>query len=207
MALSPDGQWVLAIPVGQADHIEVLPVGAGEIRSVRDEAISVYEWAGWLPDGKRIVFTGRSEGSDSRTFVRALAGGLPQPITPPGVATWANTISPDGRHVAAPCGPGTCLYPVDGGEPLPVPGLGDSDAVLGWYLPRTLLVRSPPCLPVRIQLLDLESGQATRWLELAPTDRSGVVGMNAFAATPDGAAYAYSYSRALSDLYVAERLE
>jgi len=207
MALSPDGQWVLAIPVDQADHIEVLPVGAGEIRRIRDEAISAYEWAGWLPDGKRIVFTGRSEGSESRTFVRDLSGGLPQPITPPGVATWANTVSPDGRHVAAPCGPRMCLYPVDGGEAQPVPGLGGSDAVLGWGLPRKLLVRSPPLLPARIQHFDLETGLATLWLDLAPTDRSGVVGMNAFAATPDGAAYAYSYSRALSDLYVAERLE
>jgi len=121
MALSPDGQWVLAIPVDQADHIEVLPVGAGEAQ--------------------------------------------------------------------------------------PVPGLGGSDAVLGWGLPRKLLVRSPPLLPTRIQHLDLETGLATLWLDLAPTDRSGVVGMNAFAATPDGAAYAYSYSRALSDLDVAERLE
>jgi hypothetical protein len=206
MGLSPDGQRVLAIPVDSPDHIDILPVGPGHPQTIRDGSISVYEWAGWVPGRDAIVFTGRTAGDPSRTYLRELPSGPPRAITPTGVAIWNNTVSPDGRHLAAPCGDGVwCVYPLAGGEPRAIPALGGEDAVVGWSGVGRLLV-SRGRLPTRIFHLDLAAGTMTLWTELAPPDRAGVVGVSAFSATPDGSAYAYSFSRSLCDLYVVEGL-
>ena len=203
MGLSPDGAWVLSVPVRQPDRIEVLPTGAGETRSIRDEGIAAYEWAGWLPDGKRIAFTGRAPGAGARVYVRDLAGGTPRPITPPGVVVYRNTITPDGRYIAGPCGKQSCLYPIDGGgEPQPIAGTeGCSCNVLGWSKDGALYLRDAKRTPpTRILRVNLKTGERETWRELEPPERSGIVGVGNISLTPDGRAYAYNYARQLSDL-------
>jgi dipeptidyl aminopeptidase/acylaminoacyl peptidase len=210
MGLSPDGAWVLSVPVRHPDRIEMLPTGVGETRAIRDEGIVAYEWAGWLPDGKRIAFSGRAAGAGSRVYVRDLAGGTPRPITPPGVAVYRNTITPDGRHLAGPCGKSSCLYPIDGtGQPEPIPGTeGCSCNVLGWSSDGALYLRDPKrSPPTRIMRVDPRTGQREPWRNLEPPEKSGIVGVGNIALTPDGKAYAYNYARQLSDLYVVAGLE
>jgi hypothetical protein len=208
MGLSPDGAWVLSVPVRTPDRIEMLPTGAGETRSIKDDGIAAYEWAGWLPDGRRIAFTGRARGAGARVYVRDLAGGAPRPITPPGVVVFRNTITPDSRFLAAPCGKQACLYPIDGvGEPQPIPG-SDGCSVLGWGEGGTLYLRDMKrSAPTRIVRLDPKTGRREPWRELGPPDLSGVVGVGNISLTPDGRAYAYNYARQLSDLYVVAGLE
>jgi hypothetical protein len=46
-----------------------------------------------------------------------------------------------------------------------------------------------------------------RAVELAPTDRAGVMNLTAAQATPDGHTFVYSYSRTLSDLVLVEGLK
>ena len=210
MGMSPDGAWVLSVPVRHPDRIEVLPTGAGETRSIRDDGITAYEWAGWLPDGKRIAFTGRAPGANARVYVRDLAGGTPRPITPPGVVVYRNTITPDGRYLAGPCGKLSCLYPIDGGgEPLPIAGTeGCSCNVLGWSPDGKMYLRDAKRTPpTRVLRVDLKTGERETWRELEPPERSGIVGVGNISLTPDGRAYAYNYARQLSDLYVVAGLE
>src|SRR6185436_15532974 len=88
MGLSPDGKSVLSVPVRNPDRMEILPIGAGETRTIKDDGITSYEWAGWLPDGKRIAFTGRTTGAGARVYVRDVDGGTPRPVTPPGVVLY-----------------------------------------------------------------------------------------------------------------------
>jgi hypothetical protein len=208
MGVSPDGAWVLSVPVRNPERIDMLPTGAGETRSIKDEGIAAYEWAGWLPDGQRIAFTARTAGAAARVYVRDLAGGTPRPVTPPGVAVFRNTITPDGRHLAASCGKQACLYPIDAaGDPRPIPGT-EGTSVLSWGDEGILYVRELKRMDVtRILRLDTATGRREVWRELAPPDPAGVVSVGNVALTRDGAAYAYNYARQLSDLYVVAGLE
>jgi DNA-binding winged helix-turn-helix (wHTH) protein len=208
MGLSPDGAWVLSVPVRNPDRIEVLPTGAGETRAIRDDGIAAYEWAGWLPDGKRIVFTARAPGASARVYVRELAGGTPRPITPPGVVVYRNTVTPDGRGVTAPCGAQACVYPIEGdGKPEPIPGT-EKAMILAWGRGGELYLRElKDQSPARILRLDPRTGRREVWRDLQPPEQSGIVGVGNVAITPDGRAYAYNYARQLSDLYVVAGLE
>jgi DNA-binding winged helix-turn-helix (wHTH) protein len=208
MGLSPDGLWVLSVPVRNPDRIDMLPTGAGETRSIKDDGIAAYDWAGWLPDGRRIAFTGRAPGAGPRVYVRDLAGGAPRPITPPGVVVFRNTITPDGRFLAAPCGQQACLYPIDGGgEPQPIPG-SEGLCVLGWGDAGMLYLRDMKrSTPTRILRLDPKTARRESWRELGPPELSGVVGVGNIALAAGGKAYAYNYARQLSDLYVVAGLE
>jgi eukaryotic-like serine/threonine-protein kinase len=206
MALSPDGQWVLAIPVQQPDHLDLWPTGAGETRAIKDPGFAEYEWASFLPGGQRIVFTARMEAAERRTYVRDLAAGPPRAVTPPGIGLGTDGVSPDGRHLVASCPheKATCLYPLEGGEPRKVE-VGER-VVVGWAAPGVLLLRERPRLPARLHRYDVATGRSEFWRELSPPDRAGVFGVHAVDLTPDAKAYAYSYARMFSDLYVVSGL-
>jgi Tol biopolymer transport system component len=212
MSLSPDRQRVLAVPIRTLDRIDVLPTGAGETRSIQEEGVVDYQWAGWLPDGHRIVFNGRARGAAGpRMWVRELASGPARPVTPEGVAVLRDTVTLDGHALAAPCAPPNgkqaCLYPIDGvGEARPIPGT-EGRGVLSWGEKGTLFLREGRSFPARIFRLDTATGHAESWRELAPLDRAGVVGVGSIALTADGRSYAYNYARQLSDLYVATGIE
>ncbi len=205
--LSPDGRWVLSIPIVDTARLELLPTGAGEVRTVRDPLVKGFLWAGFLMDGKRILFTAEGNHGTLRSYVKALPDGPSEPVTPDGVGAWANSVSPDGAHFVAPCGKQICLYSLEGGEPRPIPNLRLARQVVGWGPDgRWLYVVDGPMLPVRIDRLDLATGERSPVRELQPPDRAGVQYVSGLAITPDGVSYAYSYPRSLSDLYVVSGL-
>ena len=59
---------------------------------------------------------------------------------------------------------------------------------------------------MRVVRVDVVSGRRELWKEFAPSDPAGVVEIQAIELTPDASAYAYTYVRILSELYVAEGL-
>jgi DNA-binding winged helix-turn-helix (wHTH) protein/dipeptidyl aminopeptidase/acylaminoacyl peptidase len=205
-ALSPNGAWVLAIPVLSRDRLQLVPTGAGEVRVLQDPQIAEYEWADFMPNGRDIVFAGREKDREVRMYVRSLAGGPPRPFTPPGVAVWDHTVSPDGLTLAAPCGSEWCLYPVAGGDPRAIPGTKGRN-VIGWGDADTLYVRERARVPATVSRLTLSTGRIEPWREIAPPDLSGVANISSVAVTADGSAYAYSFARLLSDLYVVTGLQ
>jgi len=143
-----------------------------------------------------------------RLYVQSLEGGKPQPISPEGV-TLPLLTTPDGRSVAA-IDPQNKLvaYPLEGGEPRPVPGLAPGESPIRWSGDgRSLYLYRPAEMPARLSRLDIASGQKQLWKEVAPTDAAGIAVIGPFVMTPDGAAYAYRYSRLLSDLNLVEGLK
>ena len=84
-AVSPDGAWVLTVPVVARDRLHLVPAGAGEVRIIQDPGIIDYEWAGFVPGGREIVFAGRERGQDTRMYVRPLSGGPARAFTSQGV--------------------------------------------------------------------------------------------------------------------------
>jgi hypothetical protein len=97
------------------------------------------------------------------------------------------------------------LFPIEGGDPLPVPGLNSGDRPIQWTADgRFLYVVRRDEVPVRIWVLDPATGSRTLFKEVSPAEPTQNVWY--FLITPDGQSYIYSYDRALSDLYLVEGL-
>ena len=210
LALSPDGKWALSILPLPNSPIRLLPTGTGDRRELNLPGLSAEQGATWFADSKRILYAASEVGKGVRLFVQEIEGGKPRPVTPEGIATALPgfAVSPDGRFVAA-VGPDQkgAVYPVDGGEPRPIPALLPGEFPLRYTADgRSIYVWKRGDLPARISRLDLESGRREVWKDLLPADPAGVERISNVLVTPDGKGYAYCYARLLSDLFVVEGL-
>ncbi|MGH9366973.1 MAG: protein kinase domain-containing protein [Thermoanaerobaculia bacterium] len=205
LALSPDGAWVVAHTArAEKPQLWLYPTAAGEKRLLPTGDLSVQSAADWLPDGRRIVFTGNEPGRGIRLYLIDTAAGAPRAITPEGYRSFSRTVSPDGRFILA-VGPDRkrYLYPLEGGEPTPVPGLSSDETPAGWSADgRFLYVYRRRDIPSRVSRLELATGRREFWKELMPADGSGIVDIGPVIPTPESDAYVYGYSRTLSDLYL-----
>ena len=197
--LSPDKKWVAQVSAGR---ILLLPTGPGERRTIEDEGLE-YRAAAFFRDGKRLLVQARTEGKLARLYVRDLAQGPPRPFTPDGFGL--DAVSPDGRFVVAEGRDSRVLYPVEGGDPRPLP-IGRSESILNFDKTGKSVFVARAGLPLRIERLDLASGKRTIWKEIALADPAGVSDMYSWQVTPDGACYCYSFMRSLSRLYDVEGL-
>ncbi|MBI3664903.1 MAG: serine/threonine-protein kinase [Acidobacteria bacterium] len=203
--LSPDGKWALSITsTSSAPQLVLFPTGPGEPKTLKREAIN-YQGAAWFPDGKRLLIAGNEQGHAVRLYVQDLDGGKLRPITPEGLTNPSLLVSPDGRSVLGRSHEGKYfLYPLEGGEPRAVGGLEPEDVPRQWSADgRSIYVQRRGELPAKVYLLDLSTGRKELWKQFMPPDPAGVEGL-APLPTPDGKAYAYSYNRVLSELYLVE---
>jgi hypothetical protein len=100
------------------------------------------------------------------------------------------------------------LYPLAGGEPVAVPGLGEFDVPICWTPDgRELFVARYEDTPARIERVDVTSGRTRPWAAHGRGLASGLWGQNRILVTPDGASYAYSQVRRMSDLYLTSPLK
>ena len=112
-----------------------------------------------------------------------------------------NTLSPDGKWLAANQRGVIRLFPVDGGDPRTVPGGEAGDGPIRWNADGRLLYVRNGARPVRIFAIDVASGTRTLLHELAPSDPVGTSALVEIRLTPDGASYAFGYIRTLQSLY------
>lgn len=201
--LSPDGNTILATAL-TAKRLILVPRSGGNPRPLPKYGIMSYSGARFFPDGKRILFTGAEKDIKLRSYVQEIAGGPPRPVTPEG--SWGLSISPDGEEVAGiQHAPGISIWRVQGGEPWTVPGSLENDRPVAWHSSRRALwVFHRDEVPGRVFQVDIATGRRTLWKELRPPDSAGVYSIIDFEITPDASAYVYSYSRLLSQLYVAQ---
>jgi eukaryotic-like serine/threonine-protein kinase len=209
IALSPDKKWVLAAVAsgpGKPDRLVLLPTGPGEPRELPTENLDP-GWGAFTPDGKRIVFAADASDGKSRLYVQEIPAGKPHAIGPEGlrIAPLSSPVSPDGRYVVGLGKGPPSVYPIDGtGEGRAVPGFASGERVAQWSADsHGIYVYDMRAQPLRIFLLDLETGQKRLWKEI-PLDEM-VRGVRA-RVTPDGRFYVYSSRTSLADLYVVDGL-
>jgi DNA-binding winged helix-turn-helix (wHTH) protein len=206
-ALSPDGAYVMTIPIGGRDRIELLPVGPGRPVTIRDAEIASYGWATFFPDGRRILFVGRETSGAARMFVRELEAGAPRAISPENVRFQKfRPLSPDGTLVVARC-PDVdyCLYPTAGGDFRRLPGSEGLRPVTWDATGRQILMMDRSIrFPLQLHRLEVATGRREPWRVLSPTDRAGVSQATGVLVTPDWKAWAYDYVRRLSELYLVD---
>jgi WD40 repeat protein len=202
---SPDGKSVLATSAS-GDQLVVLPAGLGDPKPLPAYGISTYRGALWFPDGRRVLFNGTQRGGTLRSYVQDLQGGPPSALTPDN--TWVLSISSDGNWVAAIApDEGVSIWPVAGGKPRPVPSSRAGDRPIAWSVDgKWLWVFRRSEVLAEVSRLEIATGRRQLWKQLQPPDATGVYSILNVRVTPDGRAYAYSYKRVLSQLYIANGL-
>src|SRR5581483_4697853 len=209
-ALSPDGRWVLATTTGTAQRqLMLLPTGAGETKLLdRGEVQAIIaQSAGWFPDGRRILFTGRDAAGKTRLYVQDVNGGRPEPVLGEGLSN--GVISPDGRMIIA-FGPDRrlMLFPLDGGAPRALPGIERADTLMrcGGDGRSLFLIRGRD-IPAGIYRYDLATGRRELLREVMPPDPDYLSSFAGAQVTPDGKTIVYSYANVLSTLYLVDGLK
>jgi Tol biopolymer transport system component len=208
VGLSGDGRWVLSRPPEPPETFVLLPTGPGQPRSVEHRGFTTIDTGLLLPDGRRLVFLGRTGQGSFRVYVQDLGGGTPRAISPEGMVAARMAASPDGRFVAT-LGPDRRLtaYPVDGGASRPLAGAEVGERAIVWSADGTsIYVYRSRQTPGRVFKIDVATGKRELWKTIAPADRAGLVGVDNIVMTPDARAYAYSYERILTSLEVAQGL-
>jgi eukaryotic-like serine/threonine-protein kinase len=212
LAISPDGKWVLTSQIlTTPGTTELLPTGAGQPITFPKDSIdrSSASFGAFLPDGKRILFTGNETGRPPRVFVQDIAGGAATPVTPEGVVGWL--VSPDGKSVLTQkLGQGFALTPLEGGgSPQSVAGLEPTDMPLKWTGDglSLFLGSSKDTFPARVYRLDMATGRRKVWKEFMPSDPTGITGIFPAAISADGKTILFGFGHRLSDLYIAEGLK
>jgi WD40 repeat protein len=207
--LSPDGKTVLAT-IDSRRKLVTFSRRGGSQTPLPPHGITEYIGAWWFPDGTgRILFTGKRDGEKQRSYVQDTTGtGIPAPITPQD--TWGVAISPNGESIAA-IGPGQgiTLWPVRGGsQPKPVPGTEEGERPVAWHENgQSLWAFRRGKIPADVYTIDITTGRRQTWKSLSPPDTAGVYSIVEFQITPSGNAYAYTYTRLLSQLYLARGLK
>jgi hypothetical protein len=205
--LSSDGKWAVAMVFGSPAQLWLIPTGAGKPRLIPRGQIEEYVWARLLPDGKRLVFSGYEKGRGARLFLQDVEGSAATPITPEGTG-WLMPPSPDGRLVPALGPGGVKLFPIEGGQARPLPGVVPGDEILLWGLDgRSVLVQRRVTMPIRIDRVDVTTGNAALWREIAPADRTGMIEVASVRVSQDESTYAYTVRRLLSELYLVDGMK
>jgi hypothetical protein len=202
--LSADGQWALAVVQSRPPQLVLYPTGAGETRRLERGDLDSYATAQWFRDGRSVLVGGNEPGKGARFYVQAISGGAPRPVTPEG--TRDGWLSADESSVLARGPAGTySLYPLSGGEPRPVPGLTEADAVARWTGDaRSVLAYRSAEIPCRLDRVDLATGQRRLFKEIAPADRVGLLSLRGVFVTDDLRSYAYTTYHQVSSLFVSE---
>ena len=207
--LSPDGKFAVAVALSPLS-LNILPLGAGEVKTLDPGPIVEYKGAGWFPDGKQVAFLGRARGGPQQYFAQSVDGGPPRPLSG-GLAdlNYVVCLSPDGKWLAARGQDGKLnLYPAAGGNARAIAGFTSQDLPLAWSREGKLLVGRSGGPVLRVSRVDINSGHVEFWKEFAPSDRAGLAFVRPrLVLTPDEHYYAYNYERYLTDLFVAQGLK
>ncbi len=120
-----------------------------------------------------------------------------------------DTLSPDGtRFIVSGDGKEWFIQPLSGGEPERIRGMAVGERVLGWSADgRAVFVRPElSILPVTITRLDLKSGSRKQILAFTPPDPEGHIQTRGVYVNPDASAFAFTYEKKLSELFLVEGL-
>ena len=206
IALSPDGESAITASRTRT-ALFVVAVRPGAPHALDAGDITQFLTAAWLPGQNRVVVCGAEGERPFRLYVQSVDG-KPKPISPAGVIGPA-AVSPDGRlAVGIDDARRIWLYPVDGGDAMPVPGIETSELPVQWSADGRALFLRPRggALPLPITRYDLRSGKRRLMRTLTIAEPTGVLKIAHAVLTRDARTFVYGYMRTLSDLYLVSGL-
>ncbi len=212
LALSPDGQWALAVRENPPPQLVLLPTTPGEPKVLPRGDIREYHHASWFPDNRHILFTALTPDSLPRSYIQDIDGGEPRPLTEEGIV--ALRVSRDGKRLIVLNNFNGRYYfqPVDGSDPVPIRGIEEREEPIQWSDDeRVLYVRGRGDFRCNVYRVELVSGRRKLWKEIIPPDLVGLLGLEASPGgvliTPDGQSYVYTFWATNLDLTLVEGLK
>jgi hypothetical protein len=205
--ISPDGNWVITLSLTSPQVLALQPIGVGEPKLLSRGPIETYYGAWWFPDGDSILIMGQQTGRPYRLYVQDLVGGVPRALTDEGSLQPA--VAPDGSWILAKKGPtGYWRYRFDGSRPEQVPWLTRQDVLLPKAVDeRSVLVGSGWVLPYRVQEVNLTNGHRSLFVEVSPSDQTGLLSCRITDFSADFKSYAYEAAWTLSSLFLVKPLK
>jgi Tol biopolymer transport system component len=203
--MSPDGRWVASLDLGSPVQIQLLPIGAGQPRRLTNDALQHISVA-WIPDGSGLVFIASEPNKPPRSYWMDLTGKT-RALTPEGAAGTA--VTADSKYLLASDAQGKpWLYPLAGGDPKPFSiHLDDNDRFVKFEPDGKSILIAQRGVPAKIFRVFLDSGRREEIRDITPPDPAGVLAVMDIRFSADNKAYAYSYFRILSDLWVVDGLK
>ena len=199
-------------PAARSRFLLFVPTGLGRPFALPlPEGFTDPGYAHLLPDGQRVVTTLTVKGQDHWVL-------LDRKGTPPRVLTGDDLglfyaglqpLSPDGtRLLVSGNSKDWFVQSLEGGAPVPIPGLRPGERLVGWSADGTAVHVRPELsvLPVTLTRVDLRTGARKPLLAFTPPDPAGHLQTRGVFVTPDARAFAFTYDRQLSELYLVEGL-
>lgn len=204
---SPDAKWVLGRSYSLNAFLK-LPTGAGESGTISTGDVHPQRLF-FFPNGRRVLIVGSQAGHGLRLWAQDLNGGDPKPISPEGaMVRHRRCISPDGTRVAATDPEGAVtIYPVSGGDPIPVPSTQPGEEPVQWTADGNSLLVARRELRGRVFVVNVASGERKLFGSFMPADPTGLFGNNAPYFSTDLKSYVWTYQRITSDLYIVDGLK
>ena len=159
----------------------------------------------WFPDG-RVLALGAEPGKRERFWQASTEGTASLPLSEEG--DWATgMVSRDGKSLLLLDNAGRLrVRPLgENGEDIQIQ-LEDGEETGGVNDRGEVYVYRRGLRPATVELLDPRSQRRRPYATLNPADPTGFVEVSRCLVTPDGAAYAYTWYRQLSVLYLASGL-
>jgi dipeptidyl aminopeptidase/acylaminoacyl peptidase len=202
-AFSRDKRWILSVIQSPAAQLMLYPTGAGQARRVDRGELESYSAAAFHPDGKRIVVCGNERGHASRCYVRPLGQGPLRALTPEGYDR--GEISPDGATFAAGTTDGYRLFPVDGGAPRVIAGLGRTDRVVRWSPNgNALWIALEDEMSKGLVSQDVTTGRRSPLPPITPVRRPGLLQSRELTLADDPRGYAYLTYEQKSHVFIVQ---
>jgi len=190
------------------DQLMLLPIGAGNPKSLERGAVEHYELAGakWFPDSRQIVFVGNESGHGSRCYTQDIEGGSPRAISPEGVVFCS--ASPNGSILSLMEDYRALLYESESSaKPEKEFKFSPGEIPSGWDSQgKYLYISEIHQKPVSIVRLEIASGHRQPWKQIPLPPDNKQMKSEALVITPDGQSYAYTYCDHVSDLYLVQGL-
>ena len=204
MALSTDGQFVLALGSTERTRLRLLPISGGTSRELPATGLE-YQWARYFPDGQSILALANVPGAPLRIFVQPL-GAPPYALTPPTMVRNV-AIAPDGTRVALLQGDNTlAIYPVAPGSTPRLVANGHNLAPLLWTADDWLYVQRLGAytqLPTELLRIHLPTNRVEPWRTIGPEDIVGVNALTKVMVSANERTVVFNYRRSLSELFVS----
>ncbi|MGE5176107.1 MAG: protein kinase domain-containing protein [Hyphomicrobiales bacterium] len=205
--ISADGRWVMAGDDRAPTTIRAVPTGAGATRAYDLAPLSLV-YAEWIGATEEILVIGAEPDRPRRIWrfdpSSGSRRGVAEEFTPGGAAL----TSPDGRFALVRSAEGQPhLLELDSGRLTTFDRLEPGYRPAGWAGDSaSAFFFQGGEVPARVVRLDIASGAVEPWMEVRPSQRSGVVGVNSVRLSADGERYACSYPMIDSSLYLARGL-
>jgi eukaryotic-like serine/threonine-protein kinase len=205
LAISPDGNWVATLDNSDSFNVVLLPTGVGRPQQLTSNGWDFGRFMSWYADGKALLVTAREPGHRQRAYRLEIATKNLTPFLPEGIT--GCRLSPDDKFVACNSGKIPKLYTANGEEVRSLPALSQQETLDRWTPDGKALLVWDYGSPVRLERMDIVTGQRAMVREIKPSDQAGVVSVSPCRSTADTKSYICSEHRALIDLFVATGLK